>query len=102
LSPDAGLPSATPFSTEPVCRVSLLVPVPLKSTEFAPVPVIVPAFVTVPEPLIPAMPPLIVPPSAFVTSSVGAWMPNAAPVMEPPFPLLTVAVLPAAMAMLFD
>ena len=45
------LPTASPISTDPVCKISVLVPVPINFTEFVP-PLIVPAFLTVPEPAI--------------------------------------------------
>jgi hypothetical protein len=42
------LPTASPLSTEPVCNVSVLVPVPANNTEAPVPPVMVPAFVTLP------------------------------------------------------
>jgi hypothetical protein len=42
----AVLPCTTPLSTEPVCKMSVLAPVPVKMIELDP-PVMVPAFVTV-------------------------------------------------------
>ena len=95
------LPTASPISTDPVCRISVLVPVPLNFTEFVP-PLIVPAFFTVPEPpttSMPSLPPLIVAPAAFVTSAVPALMPDPTPVIVPPLTLFTMA-LPPKMAWL--
>ena len=95
VAPAAVLPSASPISTDPVCRISVLVPVPLNFTEFVP-PLIVPAFFTVPEPKtsMPPMPPLIVAPVAFVTSAVKARMPCPPPEIVPPLTLFTVAWVP--------
>ena len=86
-------PTAGPFNTEPVCRISVLVPLPVKCTDRS-APVIVPALRTVPEPSIPINPPLIVAPAPLVTSSVAPGlvkMPNFTPLMVPPLRLFTVA-----------
>jgi hypothetical protein len=59
------LPDAAPMSTEPVCKVSVLLPLPVNRTEYV-APVMVPALVTVPAvpsmltpipPLLPITPP---------------------------------------------
>ena len=81
VAPTAVLPAAGPFNTEPVCRISVLVPLPVKFTDLS-APVIVPALRTVPEPSIPIIPPLIVAPAPLVTSSVAPGlvkMPNFRP-----------------------
>src|SRR5262249_37921879 len=77
-----------------VCRISVLGPVPKKTTEPSPRPVppeIVPAFVTLPEPMTPKLPPLIVALAAFVTSSVAAAIPFTPPAITPPAEFVTLA-----------
>ena len=92
------LPTASPFSTEGLFKVSVLVPVPVNCTDAIP-PEIVPAFITVPLPVIPNLPPLIVPPEALVTSTVlSELMPISPPVMVPPVPLFTLTSLVPRMA----
>ena len=92
----AALPIALPINSEPVCRIRVLVPVPVKFTDTPPS--ILPAFLTVPEPWIAATPPLMVAPKAFVTSSKMESMPYLPPAMIRS--LLTVALL-ALMAIPF-
>ncbi len=79
------LPTASPISFEPVCKVSVLVAPtpPVNSTAFVP-PEIVPEFVILPEPVMPVVPPLIVAPVSFVTSSIRPKMPAETPLISPP------------------
>ena len=91
----AVLPTASPISSEPVCRIIVLAPAPVNDTEVPPS--IVPAFLTVPEPWMAETPPVIVAPKAFVTSRMGALMPNAPPEIDPA-KLLIVAVVCALTA----